>query len=393
MKKPLVFILCNAMDDELRLSRSISTDSPAASRKVFMLCQSLRLAGLRPIVLSLGRGKANGTRLFFGKVIKKVNGVPVIYAPFTHVRFLSELISLLYFILPILKLSSLTLRSIIFYNRMPAYIPSLLVGYFFGYKCLIDLEDGEVLFKEKKSLKTKITNFIPYLFDRFTNSGALLACSALSKMTNVRPVLCYYGTSADAEEPRSFDGDVLRFLVSGTLESETGIDMLLDALAIIKDNKPAWINQVIFEVTGKGTYLDLLSKLSFNSNLPRIIVHGRATDVEYRNIISHCDVGLALKPVSGELANTTFPSKVIEYASAGLLVLSTDISDVRKLFDTGAVYLESNQALELVNAIEKIYNDRVFARETALIGHNVIKSKLSSIDVGNQVKNFIFEGL
>ena len=75
--KPRVLIICNALDDGTREQRGITTDSPAASRKIFMLCHALRLAGVRPCIVSLGRGRAGGSKDFFPSVLHRVEGVPV----------------------------------------------------------------------------------------------------------------------------------------------------------------------------------------------------------------------------------------------------------------------------------------------------------------------------
>ena len=55
MKRRLIF-MCNAFDDMTRTARGISTDSPAASKKIIQLCKALRLYEVKPIVLSMGRG-------------------------------------------------------------------------------------------------------------------------------------------------------------------------------------------------------------------------------------------------------------------------------------------------------------------------------------------------
>ena len=94
--RPLVLVVCNALDDKTRLERGIVSDSPAASRKVLMLCQALREAGAHPCILSLGRGRANGSLTYFPRTVRRVSGIPVIYAPFSHVRFFSQFLSLFF---------------------------------------------------------------------------------------------------------------------------------------------------------------------------------------------------------------------------------------------------------------------------------------------------------
>ena len=74
----------------------------------------------------------------------------------------------------------------------------------------------------------------------------------------------------------------------------------------------------------------------------------------YRAIVEKAQVGLALKPRSGPLSRTTFPSKVIELAGAGLLVLTTDISDVREVLGEGALYLDDETPEGLVDRLRWI---------------------------------------
>lgn len=54
MKSRVIF-LCNAFDENTRRKRSIETDSPAGSRKVFFMAKALKEGNVRPYILSFGR--------------------------------------------------------------------------------------------------------------------------------------------------------------------------------------------------------------------------------------------------------------------------------------------------------------------------------------------------
>ena len=112
--KSRLLVICNALDDVTRQERSITTDSPAASRKVLMLCQSLRMSGVNACILSLGRGRAGGRVGYFPGVPRRVNGVPVIYMPFSTIPLLSELISLLSPLCIIFKFRKQTSKALFF---------------------------------------------------------------------------------------------------------------------------------------------------------------------------------------------------------------------------------------------------------------------------------------
>lgn len=390
MKRPALLIVCNALDDSTRLVRNISTDSPAASRKVFLLAQALRLAGVRPYVLSLGRGKANGSFAFHRRTVRRVDGVAVVYAPFSHIPLVSELLSLFALVGTVLRVARHRQKAVVFYNRMTAYVPTLLMAAAAGYRNVLDLEDGEIAGAGHGAMKDRLARWVPRLFDRLCSGGALLACSALAGKTEVRPVHCYYGTAVDASTGTRWSSPSLSFLMAGSLMPETGADTLIQAIQLLRREAPEWVRQICFEVTGKGPSLDGFKVLASEPGAPQVIVHGRTTDAQYREILDHCAVGLALKPIGGSLADTTFPSKVIEFAGAGLLVLTTDISDVRQLLGAGAIYLTGNEPEELVAQLRRVADDRSAARACAEHGRSAVLERCSPQLAGRDVAHFIF---
>ncbi|MBE8590166.1 glycosyltransferase family 4 protein [Pseudomonas sp. MAFF 301449] len=390
MKRPLVLVVCNALDDKTRLERGIVSDSPAASRKVLMLCQALREAGARPCILSLGRGRANGSFNYFPRTVRRVAGVPVVYAPFSHIRFFSQFLSLFFLIGALLRLSSNPKKAVIFYNRMSAYLPLLMAASVSGYKRFLDLEDGEVAGQNSGAMKALLGRSITWLYDRLCPDGALLACSALAGMTGIRPVHCYYGATSTKTFGVKSSANPQSVLMAGTLNADTGADLLIDTIRLLRQDSDAWVHSLQFEVTGKGESLEALRELANEGGTPRVTVHGRTTDIEYAEILHRCTVGLALKPVGGPLADTTFPSKVIEFAEAGLLVLSTDISDVRGVLGSGALYLTRNDPKALADLLRSVVEEPGETLACALRGTQAVVTRCSPQLAGQAVLGFIW---
>lgn len=389
--RPTVVVVCNAFDDETRMQRRIRTDSPAASRKIFQMCMALKLAGVRPYVLSLGRGRSDGGNDSFASRVCRVNGVPTIYAPFSHRRWWSGVLSLFGLLVPILRLANRSDCAAIFYNRLAAYLPVLFTAFFSGYKCVLDLEDGEV--SAGSTFRERIGGFVIGQFERCCRGGALLACSALAEMTKIRPVYCYYGIAAGGDDAQRWRDGSISCLMSGTLQQDTGALLLLDTIQRLRASRPQWANGLVFEVTGKGESLAEFYRLAAEPGFPKVVVHGRISDIQYLEILRRCDVGLALKPIGGKLANTTFPSKVVEFASSGLLVLSTDISDVRSLLGTGARYLKENDAELLIKELAEIVCDHETAKNCARIGRQAVNEFCDPERAGRDLKKFLFGNL
>ncbi|MBN3144812.1 glycosyltransferase [Pectobacterium brasiliense] len=392
MKK--ITIICNAIDDVVRNERNITTDSPAASRKVFMLADALADTHVHVDIISMGRGKADGRFKFYNLKKIKNGNVNITYLPFTHIRFFSELLTFLY--LAIITACSIAKggysdKAVIFYNRLPAYILSLFVSVIFRVKRIIDIEDGEVVANEGKSLKNKVKSIVPWLYDIFCKDGAMLACSALSSMTKIEHTTCYYGTvSPVIRENTVFDRNKASILLSGSLSEDTGAERLSNAIRLMRSDSQRWRN-VQFEISGQGPSLQSFQDLMNGEGFPAVRVHGRLSNTDYHDLLVNCDVGLALKPIIGSLANTTFPSKVVEYANSGLLVISTDISDVRHVLGAdGAIFLSTDSEDEIINAFDKVIHDIAWSKKTAEEGKNNVLNLLAPECASNKLMNFIF---
>ena len=390
MSAPIAIIFCNAIEDITRLERGIYTDSPAASKKVFEMSQALRKAGVRSYIFSFGRGKTNGSFKFYSRKLIRVNGVPVIYAPFTHIPLVSEFLSFFGLLDLLFRWSNQYRKASVFYNRTPGYLFLMFLSKILGYRCFLDLEDGELIESETLvNSKYYLKLFNIKLFDYFCNDGVLLACKALFLKTKIRPCYYYYGVVKPHEKLPIFLNPEITFLMSGTLDQTTGADLLIEAIKYLRSQQDEWIRTLSFEITGYGSAIDDLLQFESAELFPKVIVHGRLTYEKYLKVLYRCDVGLALKPNGGCLADTTFPSKTIEYASRGLLVASTDISDVRDLLEDGACYLSSNNRDDLIKLLRDIVINKELSKSKAEIGHKLIVEKCNLNLVSQELRSFI----
>lgn len=388
MKRRVIF-MCNAFDDMTRTARGISTDSPAASKKIIQLCKALRLYDVKPIVLSMGRGGRTSDWKMYSGAVRRVDGITSIYIPFTTIPFLSQLLSIAGLVYVTMKLRFRGAKHLIFYNRSNAFLPSLLISTILGYNNILDLEDGEILV-EKRILSIKTNQIVVGLFDKLCDR-ALLACSHLKERTSIRPVLCYYGTIFNLPAINKFQSKVVRVLIGGTLSHGTGADLLIEAISQMRLTQDSWVKDITFEVTGKGESLDDFNLLASLEGYPKVVVHGRLSDLDYRDVLNQADVGLSLKLNEGPFANTTFPSKVIEYGAAGLLVLTTDISDVRSIFGDSAIYLKFDNPMELIDLLRIIVSNREEARAYSQNGFKAVKNIFMPHITGKMLADFIFE--
>ncbi|CAN5789808.1 hypothetical protein BH11GEM2_BH11GEM2_07200 [soil metagenome] len=380
---------CNALDDHTRIERGITTDSPAASRKVFQLARAARLAGLRATVVSLGRGRVGSSDKYDRGRVRRAHGAAIVYLPFSHRRGVSQLLSLTASLPLLARLRRFGGReTIVFYNREPAYLLALVFARLLGFRTALDLEDGEVARSPAGGFSAR-ARFLRWTFDHLCNGGALVATRALAGATHLRPVLPCYGTADVRTTAPDWSSSPLTLLLGGSVMRETGAELLAEAVRTMRASGEPWCRDVRFVVTGKGEGIGLFAQLSSEPGLPSVSVAGRLSDTAYDAVLAKAHVGLALKLNAGTLADTTFPSKVIEFTSHGLLVLTTDISDVREVLGEGAVYLERDEPSLLVQRVREIVADRQRAARIAAAGQEAAKRRCAPAAVGGALRRFV----
>lgn len=387
--KRLVYV-CNALDDETRVERRIGSDSPACTRKVFNTCASFQKTEVRTLILSVGRGKAGGSHQYFKSKIKRYQGLPIIYAPYSKTPIVSEIISLLWPIGVIISLNKKKYNNVfLFWNRTIAYIPALLTVRILKMKAVLDLEDGNI-YELSNLLKSLTTLVKTKIYDKLT-SHAIVTCSALKNELAVENVMCYYGTSARINSDRKvFNTSKISILFGGTISEDTGALFLIEVIDRLRLMNHDWIQNLSFIITGKGESFSLFEERSGNHVCPTVKTYGRITDLAYNDILNGCDVGLALKPKSGKLAQTTFPSKIVEMANYGLLIITTDISDVKKVLGEGALYINSN-VLEFINLLQWVVENKHQVQEIAKRGNVKINELCSPESTSEKLMEFLFD--
>ncbi len=348
MRRRLLF-LGNPIDDATRAERRIVTDSPAATRKMLMLLAMLRRQGHSAVALSMGRGRANGERRYWGWKRVRANGALILYMPFSHVPIFSELLSLLAGLWPVWRLRRRARQTtLLLYNREPAYLPAALLARWLGYRVMLDFEDAEVI------RGGAFRRWAARMTDRLARDGALLANSALEHWTHIRPLRCYYGMVERPSAGRPLDDGDLHILFGGTLTLEWGVGLLAECIAILKEDAGEWTRRLHFHVTGQGEDEPLLQQAAALPGAPTVRVHGRLPLDCYRRMLQNAQIGLQLRPESGAVADTTFPSKVPELLGAGLLLVTTDVSDIRRLLGDGALYVAPDTPAALAETLRRI---------------------------------------
>ena len=372
--------LCNILDEKTKAKRAIVYDSPAAAKKVFDVCKALQSRFKRVYVITLARGQQRGRRQIFSATTKNISGIPVLYCQFSPIQILTYLISslsMLFLIWRVIRQNRNISFHLIAYNRNWLYVPSLVLARFLGAKCYLDLEDGVLVETYNAFAKYQYT-VLKFAFDFLCCHGSILVMPSLYAQVHTQNNVVCYGVAKPPVEKvvNNWNESAIRFLLGGSLMRETGISLFMDAVKILNQDYYDYKGTLIIYITGYGTMSDELAIFSQSVGNGWIDYRGRVSKEEYENLLVTSHAGLCLKLPSSEMGLTTFPSKVIEIATQGKLVLTTKLGHVSELLGVdGAIYINEEDPLSLAEAIISVVTDRALAMNSAYIGQQRVLEK------------------
>ena len=320
--------------------------------------------------------------------------MPVLYGSFLNRPLMTYLWTMLSILAIVWRLRSKSCQpALLAYNRLILYWPAMELARLLRFRLFLDLEDGDV-----RDVGTRwrgwLARFMKSRFDSLCQSGAMLAASALERQyAGSRFITCYGVANEEPGQAKDFSGsEELVIHLGGTLQPDTGAELLLKAIHFLRAlSSPPPLR---FVVTGVGESSESFKRLSKGAGLPRVEFLGRVSRAKYLQVLGAAHVGLALKLQSGQLGDTTFPSKVIEIASKGMLLVSTCISDVPALFGKdGAIYVQEEKPQELAELFVRISRERHLLDRIASLGKQRVREQCSEEAVGQSLKEFFLADL
>jgi glycosyltransferase involved in cell wall biosynthesis len=385
-----VFYYAPVATDELNRRFGEQFHVGAASNKVLGVCSALKEVGIIPIIVS-GLIPCSVFTIRDWTIFTRVQNVCYIKIFTTGIGWVRRLVATLSF----LMISILYVRrqdDVIFYNFFPEYIISALYFRLIGRPAILDIEDAPR--KDQRSIKSLLFAICYPLLKALCSNTYLTVSRSLGKQLMLGRFLPVYGVASyfdNADDPpERFQGEYVKVLFGGAIMRETGLDLFTGAVRYLAATEPDL--PIRFFITGifpKTEMLAFAASIEASSRF-RVSVYSDLSAADYRKLARNMDIGLCLKLPSNSIGQTTFPSKVIEYAAFGMLVCSTSVSDIPYIFDddTGIV-LSSEQPEELAAALSDsvIKRDRAAAR--ARNGRARLLRRFSKTNVGREIAEFI----
>lgn len=381
-----IYFISNVFEESVKFRRDITTDSPAANRKVIALCRAARRVGGDAEIISLGRGRVRGSWKSYPVEATQADIVPITYLHYLDVPVITHIVTMISLLIVVVRQSSKE-SSFVFYNFSPHYLLALFFCRLSGRRCILDIEDGYR--SDDRSLRSLPSLWLMKVHNVCCRDGVMLANSLLAGQTEGQNSYICYGVADSETIFRDWSTGPLRVHFGGSLFEDTGAAIFLDALDLLRHGSPEVFDRLQFTVTGFGPCADAIERAASGRMNSFLRFCGNVTPAEYRDILQHSHIGLCLKLPSSSMGATTFPSKVIELVSSGLLLVSTRVSDVPLLFDdTTAFLLNAATPQALAEILLDISKRTGKAHDIALNGQQEIATLLSEQKIGAELMQF-----
>jgi len=391
-RRPRIFYFAPLATEALN-SRFGTTEfvSPAVN-KVFGLAQAVRVAGVSPVIVSGYLPSAVQVAWRVASHIR-VEGVTFakLYATGSGgIKRLTSMISYLRYAAAVVRGGD----RVVLYNAFLEYLPAAIYLWANGNAATIDIEDAPR--RDENDLRGHLSRLAYRALKPFCSARCLTVSLAVSNAMGYRNGLPLYGVASyltDDQDVRKRNATP-HILYGGAISTGTGKELFLSATRIIAAQEPFLELSLIIS----GRYdseefaqfkVEIEAKSAINVELL-----GDLTRDAYRRLLKRIDVGLCLKLPSHSLGQTTFPSKVLEYAANGVLVCSTVVSDVPLIFNSEDAILLMDESPEgLAGALVAAARDREMVSARAERGEIMVRERFSAKQVGEDLVRYLYAGI
>jgi glycosyltransferase involved in cell wall biosynthesis len=369
----------------------------AGTLKMISIVHALRSVRRPSIIVTLpvlGRGSG---KYIMDRMVSNKDGVPIVFLPSFRNRYLRKAFGMLSFAMFALKKVGRG-DKVIIYNHALEYVIALLLLRIRGIVVVHDVEDLPII--GDRSLNGVI-NSVGYYFADLLCKRKILVAERLLDRIDVADNIVISGVA-------KYNGDInterwkplisskfapLKVHYGGALLIETGIELFCEAVDELAASTRSGERPLEFYVTGTGDFekLGALKKRVSDKRAGVQIFLAPSLEYEaYLKLLKSCHISLALKLPESHLADTTFPSKTVEIASYGTALITTAVSDVKRIFNPDTAFiLEDPSSSSLSKVIEFCARNPSIVRKVALSGCADIREKYSPRFVGDSLSKYL----
>lgn len=259
--------------------------------------------------------------------------------------------------------------TLIVYNTMTIFAkPVLDISRRKGLKCIAVVADLPIKFKK---------NFIRKIEDR-RQINAIRRFDALIPLTeHIAKVFapntpyCVVEAGCNPDDYRSQEKQksaerVKTVVFSGTLNQLSGIELLLDAMRLVKTQ------DIVLNIYGDGPLRQYVEEQS--KNRPNVNYFGRISNDEMLKVQSKASLLVCPRKSDDFTTKYTFPSKVLEYICAGVPVLANRLMGIPAEYEDYISYANSETPEDWTQMLEQILSDENYEnyKRKALLAREIV---------------------
>ncbi|MGH7905982.1 MAG: glycosyltransferase family 4 protein [Candidatus Binataceae bacterium] len=160
----------------------------------------------------------------------------------------------------------------------------------------------------------------------------------------------------------------------GTITHRIGIDILLDAMNLLRSSIPGLKLLVI----GRGDYLEQAKKHAADVGVADITEFAAAVPLEMLpNLLTRASVGVVPNRATSA-TQLMLPVKLLEYISLGIPVVAARLGAIQHYFSEDSIgFFEPGNTEDLARALEEMYREPIFRAERAARARKSMESALN----------------
>jgi len=309
--------------------------SPAGQNKMRGMIRALSTAGATVVVSPVVPPETLFSYTPTYRTTESESGAEVIVPPAVSLlrsKLLTRLLVTLMTMVAVIRLCRRPeVRGSIFYNyRLITAVPAFAAQLFTERPAILEYEDG--LFTHRsRPIRLVARGLLQATNGRLR--GALCVNTNLAarlSTDNVAIVRGFPSVGLPDELPDpTHDNDGVVIMFAGHFDEVRGIDTFLSVVPEVDgEGVTFWISG-----TGKDHEIERVRKAVARLDDDRVTFFGTLPWEQYRERLVSADVLVNLQDPDAEISEYTFPSKLLDFMSAGGLIVSTDMSDLAETFD------------------------------------------------------------
>jgi len=378
----------NIFDDQRKNQRQAEKIAMAASRKILsfydaMLEHSNIFNKDNLHIISLGITNIHNSIRIFKPCKVTDRGYTIHFGVFIRLKIVRDIFSIFWAATKTIRLVKRN-DVVIFYGWSSQYLLSLLICRIIRSKCVLDIEDGPP--DKISSISTLIQITLFHIYNTLCKDGTVAAANNLLCYSKSKNQLTFYPVSKRYEMKKNYDSHICQIHFGGSLMKDTGLELLVETIEKLNQQKSISKNYK-FLITG---YLS--EQNNYRKRLEQIDNVELLGNISFKQLskeLEKCIIGLSLKLPGTRFGNTTFPSKVVDIISRAMLLITTDISDIREIYGNSVLYIEKIHPKILCDIIININNDRVRLKKMAVEAKQISDNILSPNNTVIKWENFV----